>query len=246
MRSMKLLVFDWKGRMGHFRKIDTNSSSLTYSFPSRTAIVGMIAGVLGYEKDSYYDFFATDKCKIALFLRTPVRKLFQTVNYLFVKTKGDLNGVNGHTQIPVEYLFPSIENNHIIYRIYFWHEDEKIYEKLKEFIQTKRAIYPPYMGVSELISSLEFIRETDVQIINTTVKKVKFDSVVRISEIEENSLEFHTNSRFSKEFMTRSFNNKREIIETDSYLLEENNQLVGIPKVPFYHLKRENKNILFM
>jgi len=57
MSFMKLLIFDWKGRMGHFRKLDTNSSSLTYSFPSRTTIAGMIAGVLGYEKDSYYELF---------------------------------------------------------------------------------------------------------------------------------------------------------------------------------------------
>jgi CRISPR-associated protein Cas5h len=242
---MKLIIFDWKGKIAHFRKLDTNSSSLTYSFPTRTAITGMIAGVLGFKKDSYYDVFSPDKCKIGLSVRSPVRKLFQTVNYLFVKTKGDLNGINGHTQIPVEFLFPSIGNNYIIYRIYFWHKDEKIYQTLKKFLQSKKAMYPPFMGLSELISSLEFIQETDAQIIEPT-NKVKFQSVVRISEVSEHSLEFQGNFRFSKEFMTRFFTKQREIAETDSYLMEEHNQLIGVPKVPYYHLEYEDENILFM
>lgn len=246
MRFMKLLIFDWKGRMGHFRKIDTNSSSLTYSFPSRTTIAGMIAGVLGYEKDSYYDLFGTEKCKIGLSLRTPVRKLFQTVNYLFVKSKADLNGVNGHTQIPIEFLFPSIENDYIVYRIYFWHEDEKTYNTVKEFLQNRKTIYPPYMGLSELTSSIDFIQESETEIISPTLKKIKFDSVVRISDLKENSLEFKTDCRFTKEFMPRSFNSKREIAETDSYLMEEQNRIIGIPKVPYYHVKNENKYILCM
>lgn len=246
MRFMRLLIFDWKGRMGHFRKLDTNSSSLTYSFPSRTTIAGMIAGVLGYEKDSYYELFSPERCKIGLSLLTPVRKVFQTVNYLFVKNKSDLNGVNGHTQIPIEFLFPSVEKTHIIYRIYFWHEEHEIYAKLKHFLQEKKAVYPPYMGLSELTSTIDFIQESEVKEISPSMEKIKFDSVVRISELQENSLEFAADSRFTKEFMTRAFNNKREIIETDSYLMEEHNHIIGIPKVPYYFIKNEDKYILFM
>lgn len=243
---MNLLVFDWKGKIGHFRRLDTNSSSLTYRFPSRTAIAGMIAGLLGYEKDSYYEVFSPEKCRIALSSLSPVRKIMQNVNYLFVKTKGDLNGVSGHTQIPVEFLFPSLKKEHIIFRIYFWHSDEKIYNKTKEFLQLKKAIYPPYMGLSELLSTVEFVKEITVQRIESSMEKVRFHTVVRASELLENSLEFLPDSKFSKEFMTRRFDKDRNIIETDSYLLEVNNQLIGIPRVPYYHFEEENKNILFM
>lgn len=245
---MKLLVFDWKGPMGHFRKLDTNSSSLSYSFPSRTTIIGMIAGVLGYERDSYYELFSQDKCQIGLSVRTPIRKLFQTVNYLFVKNKGDLNGINGHTQIPLEFLFPSLEYSQIIYRIYFWHENPSIYKTLKNHLKMKTFVYPPYMGLSELLSSLEYVNEVDVQKINSNTKKVKINSVVRISELQENSLELLPSSRFLKEFMTRSFDKERNILETDSYLMEQQNQIIGISKVPYFQLvyDEETENILFM
>lgn len=245
---MKLIVFDWKGPMGHFRKLDTNSSSLSYSFPSRITIIGMIAGMLGYERDSYYELFSNDKCQIGLSVRTPIRKLFQTVNYLFVKNKSDLNGINGHTQIPIEFLFPSLEGSQIVYRLYFWHEDKGIYESLKNHLKMKTFVYPPYMGLSELLSSLDFVKEVEVQKIYPNTDKVKFDSVVRISEMQEHSLELLPSSRFLKEFMTRSFDKERKIIETDSYLMEQNNQIIGILKVPYYQLAYDGKteNISFM
>ena len=51
---MDLLVFDISGKFAHFRKYYTNSSSLTYLVPPRTSIYGLIAGILGLERDSYY------------------------------------------------------------------------------------------------------------------------------------------------------------------------------------------------
>lgn len=103
---MKILIFDLIGKMGHFRKIDTNSSSLSYSFPPRTTIVGILAGILGMERDSYYEVFSPNQCQIALSVRTPIRKVMQTVNYMFVKSKAHLNNSGGHTQIPLELVLP--------------------------------------------------------------------------------------------------------------------------------------------
>lgn len=245
---MKLLIIDWKGKMGHFRKLDTNSSSLSYSFPARTTITGMIAGMIGLERDSYYELFSPGKCSIALSVRTPIRRIFQTVNYLWVKSKDEVNGMKGHTQIPIEFLMPAIGNDYIVYRIYFCHEDQHIYRKVKEYVQENKSIYPPCMGLSELLSSVEFIAEIEGKQHDPTHEKIQFHSVVRISEIKENSIELLPSSRFTKEFMTRSFNYKREIIETDNYIVEHRNELFGIPKVPYVTLHYENirENIMFM
>ncbi len=63
---MKITVFDLYGKFAHFRKFYTNSSSLTYLIPPRTTIEGIIAALLGYERDSYYDVLSVDKLNIAV------------------------------------------------------------------------------------------------------------------------------------------------------------------------------------
>lgn len=47
-----VLVFEYKGRFGHFLRAETSVSALTYPVPPRTALLGMIGAVLGLEKDT--------------------------------------------------------------------------------------------------------------------------------------------------------------------------------------------------
>jgi CRISPR-associated protein Cas5h len=42
----------------------------------------MIASMLGKERDSYYESFSTNYCKVGLQIKKPVRRVVQTVNYL--------------------------------------------------------------------------------------------------------------------------------------------------------------------
>ncbi|MEW6070945.1 MAG: CRISPR-associated protein Cas5, partial [Candidatus Thermoplasmatota archaeon] len=44
---MEPLVFTIKGQFAHWRKWFTTTSPLTYSFPPRTAVIGLIGAILG-------------------------------------------------------------------------------------------------------------------------------------------------------------------------------------------------------
>jgi len=116
---MQIVVFDLIGKIAHFRKYYTNSSSLTYAFPPRTTITGIIAGILGFERDSYYEKFSIQNTKISVSLKSPVRTLMETVNYVWAEKPSDLNLSAGkHTQIPVEIIVPKEWNDNIRYRIF--------------------------------------------------------------------------------------------------------------------------------
>jgi CRISPR-associated protein Cas5h len=80
----QFLVFDWQGLIGHFRKLDTNSSSLSYSFPPPTAISGM--------RPEYVEWHGTNTIRNSVliifnlpFKKQKNKKILQTVNYMFVK-----------------------------------------------------------------------------------------------------------------------------------------------------------------
>ena len=49
----RVIVFDVWGDYAHFRKNYSTSSPLTYSFPPRTALSGLIGAIAGLDKSNY-------------------------------------------------------------------------------------------------------------------------------------------------------------------------------------------------
>lgn len=155
--SFDVLVFDLIGKFAHFRKFYSNSSSLTYLFPPRTTLEGIIAAMLGYNRDEYYDSFAPSKCLITVSPKTRCRALMQTVNNLIVKLPSDLNGKQGRTQIPTEILVPENFKDSLRYRIYFSHDDLNIMNMLENRIKLNKSFYPISLGSAQFLCHANFI-----------------------------------------------------------------------------------------
>ena len=221
---MQIVVFDLIGKIAHFRKYYTNSSSLTYAFPPRTTITGIIAGILGFERDSYYEKFSIQNTKISVSLKSPVRTLMETVNYVWAEKPSDLNLSAGkHTQIPVEIIVPKEWNDNIRYRIFFTHNDAKLLEEFVKRVKSKKFIYPPYLGISEFIADAEFVEFDDYNesfssdpILLTSVLSVDVlkAGVGHISFGSEGAL-------YVKEKMPMDFNNNRKLASpTKEFIVE--------------------------
>jgi CRISPR-associated protein Cas5h len=133
---MKILTFRLQGKMAHFRRYYSNSSALTYTIPPRTTVIGMVAGLLGYPRDSYYDVFSLDHCRIAMTIGSQLKKQMQKMNLLMIKSPNDLNGSQEyHSQTPTELVIPQdIRRGFIDYRIWFSHNDSGIMEELEHLL----------------------------------------------------------------------------------------------------------------
>ena len=170
---MKALVFDLRGFMAHFRTFYTNSSSVSYGFPPRTALMGIVASILGYDRDTYYEILSPENCKLSVSLLTPVRKFIQTVNYIRTKPKNIPNGdrfnsfrgaVQTHLereiityQVGIEFVVPL--KGELRYRVYFTTQDGKLYGKLKNLLEQGKTYYSLYMGLTELLANFEYVGE---------------------------------------------------------------------------------------
>ncbi len=249
----KLLIFDVYGSMAHFRKFYTNSSSLSYMFPPRTTVIGLIAAMLGRERDTYYEEFSSDNCRIAVSVRTRLRKLMQTVNYLQTKGTGGLNGSKGHTQIPLEILLP--EKNMIVYRIYFSHDDARLMDELSERIKRGRFFYPVYLGLSEFIASARFVDEITGGDIDVKPPGGSYDicSVLNSNMLVDRGLNFVDSGggplQYIKELMPAEFDKDRNVKSTANFIYEKNSNIIsGKFNVPVYNLKYDGleENIVFM
>src|SRR5215208_2738517 len=143
MSESPLVIFDLTGAFAMFRKFYTNSSSLSYPFPPRTTIAGLIAGLLGYERDSYSEDLGLERCDIAVSVRVPVRRVMQTVNYVMTEAKssvwakntGGFDGSAGGIQTPVEWVFPVLGESKLRYRIYVHHQDPEFSKRLSRTLR---------------------------------------------------------------------------------------------------------------
>lgn len=256
----KLLIFDIKGPAAHFRKFYTNSSSLSYTFPPRTTITGLIAGMLGREKDNYYEEFSSEKCKIAVSIRTPVRKIMQTVNYIRTKSLGELNLSEGHTQIPLEIVLPSGNFDVLKYRIYFYHNGKTFYE-LKEFLNSGKFFYPPYLGISEFIAEIkfiDFIEKDKIEKISDSSVPIEIVTVVNVKQIPNGGLTFEQDSekpfQYIKERMPLEFDSKRKLKKGASFIYEKIHNKAKLKikgnyyKIDYYDSEKGKmvENIVFM
>lgn len=245
--------------MAHFRKFDTNSSSLTYLFPPRSTIAGIIAGIIGCERDAYYDLFRPENSRIGLAVKVHPRKLIQTVNYMYVTSRSHLNNSQGHTQIPVEFLLPEIENGsendtrtHLRYRIYFQHQDEGLQEDVKRRVMNKEFVYPPYLGIAEMIGQLQWVADVSADDFEErrVDEPVLLHSVCPLDALQERTLEIRGRHSviYFKERMCRYFTNGRVIAETKDYLYANSGVIKAQPKqsVMTINYDGQQEQVLFL
>lgn len=152
---MQLLAFDWYSMMAHFRKLDTNSSSLSYPFPTPTVIMGMLAGLLGMERGSYYELMGVSNLQIGIQFRSKIRKMTKFVNYLLVKHSHEFADTSRHTQVPLEILInQEFPEKPLCYRIFLRIKEDSLFDRLSNSLQ-RNFVYPPYMGSASFRSWIE-------------------------------------------------------------------------------------------
>lgn len=249
----KILAFDLTGPMAHFRKYFTNSSSLSYDFPPRTTVMGMIAGVLGLERDSYYEDFGTEKCHIAVKIKEPTRSIQRTVNYINVKKPNELNGSAGHTQIPLEIILPKdIKENKLCFRIYFWHMDEEIMSELYFRLVKRSFVYPISLGLSEFLGDIENIQVYEDVKVKKSLDYVNISTVCNLDLIEDLGLDIIADNelkQYMKEIVPISFTASREDMLPGEFVYEGNGKSIRAKLKSHYFViknKGAKENIVFM
>jgi len=249
----KALAFDIIGELAHFRAYYTNSSSISYGFPPRTAIIGMIASILGRERDSYYDDLSPSNSKISVSLLTPIRKYIQSVNYVRTKLEDDkFNTFSNAVQVylerkintyPVSVEFVVPEDDLIKYRTYFSSTNEKIYKRLEEFLEEGKSSYSIYFGITEFLADINYIDEFDIR---KPIKNKGIKSVIPEDFLEE--IEFEGGLSLVVEKMPLHFkleNGFRKIFAVKKYVYERNAK-----EIPFKRLEKvvsiNGENIVWM
>ncbi len=238
---MKVLVFDIWGDYAHFRKFYTTSSPLTFSFPPPSTVAGILGAIYGIDKNEYLQVFSLDKCKIALKIVNPVKKVRMGIN--LINTKGSywtLFSNQYHeprTQIRTEFLKDPY------FRIYFIHKDENIFNKIADYMKEHKSIYTVSLGLSELLADFKYIDEYQAEE-KTNKELVEIQTPIAEDNIYENCLEIETGKKYFKEKIPIRMNQERVVEKYGNVIFEPDGKTVKAKSIIFYKLEN-GENITF-
>jgi len=244
----QVLIFDVWGYYAHFRRFYTTTSPLTFSIPPRTALCGLIAAIIGKEKEDneYLKYFTLNKASIGLRLLNPVKKVMIAENLINTKNAGGagMNLIKERTQINFEFLKDQK------YRIYFYHTDGDIYQQLKNSLINHKSIYTPCLGLSENIANFEFVGEFEVRSENTN-EYVQINSVLPTQKIKEiHGINFNFDGEYFSIKIPIELNGNRVVTKYRDIFFERNGKPVNVKlKSPYWGINYKegtNENFVFI
>lgn len=177
------------GVFAHFRKFYTNSSSLTYTIPPRTAVCGLLASICEMERDTYYALFSSDNLGVAISV-TPgcqAKKIMQTMNYVNMERKnGLINDVSEHKQCRLE-LLAGATTNGLSWQVYLgYHSKGPCATKINDLvgrIQAGNLGYGVYLGQRQFIANVLPISQYGQDFLQTIEESSSIDTAIRRDQV---------------------------------------------------------------
>jgi len=193
-RIERIISFKLSGKFGHYSKFYTNSSSLSYLIPPRTAIIGLLASILKIPRDEYYELMpeATFKISVRMPRGLVIRKQTHSVNYLHQKyfqliATDNHKGKVQHSQCKLE-LLQGPPGRMIEYIIYIGsNKHNEVLEKLELSLRTGNFGYGIYLGQRQFkaeISEIHFYNKEEIVYLETSNKVDTLCLKENISELD--------------------------------------------------------------
>ncbi len=181
---MQVLIATLEGEYAHFRIPETTRENLSYPFPPRTALIGMVAAMMGNPRNSYWkEGHPLRDLKVAVEILNPLKRTFLKLNYIRVKEtvslgKGtkiyvpedpfgaELIGLDakkfGQKMKQSKYSrgmnapFKMNLMKDVKYRVYLSSENDTLLEEIRERLSKRKFVFPPYLGHANLLAHWEF------------------------------------------------------------------------------------------
>lgn len=239
---MKVLIFDIYGDYGHFKKFYTTSSPLTFSFPPPPTVQGMLGAICGIDKSGYLEVFSRARCKIALGLRGPVKKVRMGINH--INTKGNhwtpvkKKYHEARTQIRTEFLKDPA------YRLYVHHRDELIFNTLLKNVREHKTVYSLSLGLSELLADFQYVDLSEVKEI-TGSGPVSLNSVLPVPAMEEYGMCIEEGKKYFKEKIPVEMTAGRVVENYEDVIFEARGQTMKAAVKKYWETEKGDKIVFF-
>lgn len=233
----RCIVFDIWGTYGHFRKPYSTNSSLSYFFPTKPTIVGILAAIVGFQKDSYYGLIDTMKVSLIIRDKEKLRKGIFTINYENTKKSFFENSpVNVELLLNPKYtIFLYIDEN-------LSKENEKLknfYSFLLNNLKKHQSAYTVSLGSAFCIANFKFFEEMEA--IHEKEKDIIINSI--FPKTIGNKIKISKDNHIIIENMPYILDNNRKPIEFMDFYADIRGDGLILKDGSYY--KVGNENVIF-
>ena len=230
----KALVFDIWANHAYFRKGFTATSTISYPFPSRTTIAGLVSAILGLERDSYYDLFRKDNSKVSIQILNPIKKFRVNLNYINTKEGfllSDIKNQGKRTQIQAEFL------KDVKYRIYLYLQNKKVMNQLFDLISNHKSVYTPCLGISECLANFQMVGDDFLEVEDGVIEsEVLIDSIVP----QSSEIVIESGKKYGIIKSPGFMNQKRVVTSYLEHYYEENGKPIKISSNDYFKIGEDN------
>jgi CRISPR-associated protein Cas5h len=168
---MKVIGFNLSGKYALFTKPYTKNQPQSFIIPPKTAICGMIGGILGFKREEYQEKLKSLKYSVVLKKATKYTtrfNLLQGKNTKFTYKENSLRNPPNDRTPRSPTTFEILKNPS--WDVFISLEDNLLYE-LQERIKKNLYVYEPYLGVANAFAKLTLFEE--ITELKRGVEKIK-------------------------------------------------------------------------
>ncbi len=186
--SDRCLSFTVSSDWGHFKRVGRSVTKQTYRAPPRTTIAGMLAAIVGAERDTYYEVFGADNAAIAVTPLSDIRTINIPTLGLGTDPKKEVTSTAGNYYSNYNLTYQNTEEDRQIhayevladpsYRIDVALEDEEFYADLRKHLEAGTSVYPPSLGKSEYLATIKDVETEQTPERVDDEEQIDVDSIV--------------------------------------------------------------------
>lgn len=160
----RCLSFTIRSTWGHFKRVGRSVTKQTYRMPPRTTIAGLLAAIVGLDRDSYYEVFQEDNSAVAITAVSDIRTVNIPTTGVGTDPKQDVTQTSGHWRSYQLTYQDTTKDRQLhayevladpAYRIDVAVEDLSFYHSLRDHLLDGTSVYPPSLGKSEYLATVE-------------------------------------------------------------------------------------------
>lgn len=163
--------FDITADYAHFRRVGNNSAKPSYRIPPRTTIAGLLAGIMGMSRDSYYNLFTPATSALAVVPKQMPHTYMMAITTVNTKADDAIQYLpkEKHYTKAAEMLTPESYVKYDrqrdtyemlvdpVYRVYVALKDQEVHDELQDRLENSRYHYSPSLGLSECIAEINAV-----------------------------------------------------------------------------------------
>jgi len=202
---MRVIGFNLSGKYALFTKPYTKNQPQSFIIPPKSAIVGMVGGILGFSREEYQKKLQNLKYSVVL-KKEPIKyttrfNLLQGKSATFSFSKNPLkNPPERGQRSPTTFEILKDPSWDI-----FIHLDDELLNELTNRIKNSLFSYVPYLGVANAFAKLELFEEP------VELEKGINDNIKSFFELNLVKVKITKPVKFYNELIPIGFENKREM-----------------------------------